>query len=284
MDPTLLREPPAGPHIVLRWDRSDSYYDPTSPVRVADDVAQSTTAYLSTADGAWVQVTHGELTDQSGNPLFWTEGIWPTWDLDPDGHPASDLVISFSPGAEFKACGAVADEVLAQILGDARAYRLGEANGYDDPDLDPDDLEALQAQDAWRERLSTLIPRFHAWAEHRDLLSAMEDDGHPPSPGAWEGSDEEGCELAHVLADLVMTVPPSGRPALAYIDDEHGWEQVVDHARALRLVDAGLVQPSGPRDDQVFTITSAGYAFGDGGTPTIERLLDEISDERNPTP
>lgn len=48
---------------------------------------------------------------------------------------------------------------LADVFGDAWQYRIGEATGLDDPDLDPEDLDHLNAAEALRAALG--VPESH---------------------------------------------------------------------------------------------------------------------------
>ncbi len=56
-----------------------------------------------------------------------------------------------------------------------------------------------------------LLARFDAWETHRAELCAQEEDGGPPA-SAWESSDDEGCELARILAAALRPATVERQP------------------------------------------------------------------------
>jgi hypothetical protein len=51
--------------------------------------------------------------------------------------------------------------------------------------------------------ITEALARYDEWDKDRDELSEAEGSGHFPSSSSWEGSDDEGVELAHIFAGLL---------------------------------------------------------------------------------
>jgi hypothetical protein len=51
---------------------------------------------------------------------------------------------------------------------------------------------------------ANLIEKYDRWCEHRERLSAAEESGNYPAPGAWQDSDDTGTALLDEAMDFVV--------------------------------------------------------------------------------
>lgn len=108
--------------------------------------------------------------------------------------------------------------------------------------------------------ITEALARYDAWDKDRDELSEQEGSGDFPSSSSWEGSDDEGVELAHIFAGLlrqpikvwtcavaqvalVVTVHPSEEACFEHLRDTYDPEGMADDEPPVAIV--GYLQNEG---------------------------------------